>query len=32
MNKLFTIWRDALQLSEPEITELKKCWNGVIVC
>ena len=32
MNKLFTIWRNALQYSEPEITELKKCWNGVIVC
>ena len=32
MNKLFTIWRNALQYSEPEITELKKCWSGVIVC
>jgi len=32
MNKLFTIWHNVLQYSEPEITELKKGWNGVIVC
>ena len=32
MNKLFTIWRNALQYSETEVKELQKYWNDVTVC
>ena len=31
MNKLFTIWRNALQYSETEVEELKRYWNDETV-
>ena len=30
MNKLFTVWRNALEYNEPEVTELKKYWSLLI--
>ena len=32
MNKIFTIWRNALQYNETEIKELRKYENDVTVC